>query len=361
MATKHLRPMRWLLGLGVLGSALLCFGLSYQGLKADAPASHPRTGEETAEAVACFGHVDVKYGVTSLFPNQPGRVAEVPVEENQEVKAGTVLLRLENAVQALRVQEAQADLESSQAQLIQSRKLPEQHQAKVAQMRSALDVARSRLDAARHIRDAKEGLYARQLIKQTDLDVARDQVKEAEALLQAATEQLAELKLHEPTADVCKAEAEIKARQARLRQAQQTLGECELRAPTDGKVLRILVGPGEMLGTSKQAAILFCPAGPRFIRAEVEQEFAARVKVGQHAVIRDDGNDPVIRQGRVASMSDWYTHRRSILQEPLQANDVRTLECLITLDPKQPPLRIGQRVRVLIESGNSEQAGCPLR
>jgi hypothetical protein len=32
----------------------------------------------------------------------------------------------------------------------------------------------------------------------------------------------------------------------------------------------------------------------------------------------------------------------------LQVNDVRTLECLIALDPDQAPLRIGQRVRVLL-------------
>jgi hypothetical protein len=104
--------------------------------------------------------------------------------------------------------------------------------------------------------------------------------------------------------------------------------------------------------SAKQAAVLFCPAGPRFIRAEVEQEFASRVKVGQSVIIRDDGADPVVRQGRVASLSDWYTQRRSILDEPLQTNDVRTLECLVTLDPGQPPLRIGQRVRVLIQPGS---------
>jgi hypothetical protein len=38
-----------------------------------------------------------------------------------------------------------------------------------------------------------------------------------------------------------------------------------------------------------------------------------------------------------------------MLLEPLQFNDVRTLECIITLDPNQPPLRIGQRVRVRIQ------------
>jgi hypothetical protein len=38
----------------------------------------------------------------------------------------------------------------------------------------------------------------------------------------------------------------------------------------------------------------------------------------------------------------------------LQYNDVRTLECLIDIDPGQPPLRIGQRVLVQV-IGNSQE------
>ena len=38
-----------------------------------------------------------------------------------------------------------------------------------------------------------------------------------------------------------------------------------------------------------------------------------------------------------------------MLLEPGQLNDVRTLECIIALEPDQPPLRIGQRVRVVID------------
>ena len=51
--------------------------------------------------------------------------------------------------------------------------------------------------------------------------------------------------------------------------------------------------------------------------------------------------------GTVRRVSDWYTHRRSMLQEPLQYNDVRTLEVIIDLDKPQPGgMKIGQRVRV---------------
>jgi hypothetical protein len=94
--------------------------------------------------------------------------------------------------------------------------------------------------------------------------------------------------------------------------------------------------------------VLFCPKGERLIRAEVEQEFAGQVTVGQTALVEDDTGTGATWTGKVLRVSDWFTHRRSILQEPLQFNDVRTLECLIAVAHGQPPLRIGQRVRVTI-------------
>jgi multidrug resistance efflux pump len=241
------------------------------------------------------------------------------------------------------------DLEAARTQLVEARKRPQQHQARVAQLEAGLEALKNRLAAAKHMRDRNERLYNKDLTDRTDLDVAGDQMKEVEALMQAEVEKQAELQLHDPAADVRRAEQEVRAKEARLRQAEESLKECGLRAPSDGKVMRVLVGPGDMLGpVPKQPVLLFCPDGPRFIRAEVEQEVAHRVKVGQSVVIRDDSDDPAVWRGRVTSLSDWYTQRRSVLQEPLQLNDVRTLECLIVVDPDEAPLRIGQRVRVSI-------------
>ena len=59
-------------------------------------------------------------------------------------------------------------------------------------------------------------------------------------------------------------------------------------------------------------------------------------------------------KGKVLRVSDWYTQRRSILLEPLQFNDVRTLECLIEITQSPagaPPLRIGQQMRVMVKQG----------
>ena len=91
-----------------------------------------------------------------------------------------------------------------------------------------------------------------------------------------------------------------------------------------------------MTGFSMGPALLFCPDAPRIVRAEVEQEFAGRVGVGQKALIQDDATGGGSWRGQVKSISGWYSHRRSMLLEPLQFNDVRTLECILELDAGQP-------------------------
>ncbi len=100
----------------------------------------------------------------------------------------------------------------------------------------------------------------------------------------------------------------------------------------------------------RHPAVLFCPDAPRVVCAAVDQEWAARVAVSQSATVQDDGEAGAACHGRVYRVADWYTQRRSGLPEPLQPNDVRTLECLIAPDPGGPPLHIGQRVRVSIQA-----------
>src|SRR5262249_9425174 len=127
------------------------------------------------------------------------------------------------------------------------------------------------------------------------------------------------------------------------------LEQCTIKAPTAGTVLRVLVNPGEMLGTARRdPAVQFCPKGQRLVRAEVEQEFAASVSLGQAAAVQADSKAGTTWSVQVIRRADWYTEGRSIIQEPRQINDVRTRECLIALDPGQPQLRIGERVRVSI-------------
>src|SRR5262249_21341461 len=127
--------------------------------------------------------------------------------------------------------------------------------------------------------------------------------------------------------------------------------ECQILAPCKGKVIRRLVHEGEMLGASpSRPALEFCPEGDLLVRAEVEQEFVDKLTPKMTVTITDDVTNKGAWKGQVTRISEWFTQRRGGIPEPMQYNDVRTLEVLIKVkpDPNQP-LRINQRVRVKLE------------
>jgi multidrug resistance efflux pump len=347
------RPLRfvWVLGLIVLLASAA--GTTWIINRPAGPDGRPGEGHaDAAHEVVCFGHVDVEHGVVALYPTQPGRVEEVPVRENQSVKKGDVLLRLDDRLARLLVDQARADYDAAVAQEKEAANLARQKEYKLQQQRAAIDAAKHQLAAAQQTYQRKKELSDANQLNATETEAAAQLVEQLKAVQKAEEVKLKEVELLNPEAGVTRARADTAAKKARLDQAELGLDECRVKAPEDGTVLRIQVGRGELLGSQpKQPAILFCPHHDRIIRAEVEQEFASRVALGMAATVQDDTTTSETWHGKVDGISDWYTHRRSILQEPFQFNDVRTLECIVRLDKAETnakPLRIGQRVRVII-------------
>ena len=98
-----------------------------------------------------------------------------------------------------------------------------------------------------------------------------------------------------------------------------------------------------------QQAIVFRPDGPLVVRAELDQEFLGRVRAGMTATVTDDVRpDAPVWKGKVEGVGNWVARRRSIVLEPGEMNDVRTVECIIALEGKPEEMLIGQRVRVRI-------------
>jgi multidrug resistance efflux pump len=318
------------------------------------PMSPARPSDGAPWRAVCFGHVDVKGGVISLYPLQPGRVVKVEVQDNQEVGAGKPLFRLDDTLAQETVAEAEAGLAAAEAQLKQARVLPQQHAKQLEGQEAVLAAKERELTVARLNRQEARRLVDKKLAREETFQMADEAVKGLEDGLLGEKAKLDGLKTIDPQVGVTRAEQDVKARKASLKKARFGLDECTLKAPCDGTVLRLLVNEGETLGGNpRQPAVYFCPKKARIVRAEVEQEFANRVALHQTASIQDDTRTGPTWTGKVIQVSDWFTHRRSILLEPLQFNDVRTLECIIELDPSTPHLRIGQRVRVILDgSGN---------
>jgi multidrug resistance efflux pump len=340
------------LGVALLLASGAVAALALRSHAGDSSTPSPAPAAAPVERAVAVGHVDVEHGVTPISAVQPGRVVEVQAQEGKAVEADAPLFVLDDTVARCQVDEAKAALESALLQEKQARTLAARHIQTVKAQRQAVAAAEAEVKTAQALYDKAKRRFdsGSGVVSSEDVKVAELLVKKAEAGLQGEKDKLAGLEALKPDLAVELAAKDVEAKKAQLQKAEKVLKEHTVRAPFAGTPLRVLVSEGEVLGpNSRQPALFFCPNVPRIVRAEVEQEFAARVAVGQTALIQDDATGGGEWKGKVDRISDWYSQRRSILLEPLQFNDVRTLECIIRIDPGQPPLRIGQRVRVTMQ------------
>lgn len=346
------RKFPWIWSLVLVLTTGSTFGLAF--LLGQSSVRHPGAKAPTPNspdsALVCLGYVDLDNGVTSLAPLNPGRIVQVLVMETDQVKKGQVLLQLEDSPARHRVEEAEAALAAAQNQLSQAHQGTRTHQERLSQQRAAVEAMSERLAAAQAQVSRTEELVEISQAKKQDLIAAQHKAKEVASLERAEKGKLAELELVDPKLEVLNARTQVEVMKARLDQARDALDECQLKAPQAGQVLRILAGPGDIVGGSgRQPVILFACDHPRLVRVEVEQEFARRVTPGMPAEVQDDTDSSRRWKGKVLRVSDWYTQRRTILQEAPTLHDVRTVECLISLDADQPPPRLGLRVQVAFQ------------
>jgi multidrug resistance efflux pump len=349
------RLLSWSIGVGTLTLAVSIVAAAlavHSPSRADSGSSGGTSGNSASLRPAAIAFVDVEGGIRNLYPVHEGRVARLPVAEGQEVAQGAAILLLDDSLAKIRVAQAQVVLDCARKRVEETKQLRAQHSALIKVQEAAVAAAGSKKAAAQAQLDKAE-YYLKEKAGSTSQDVraAKSAVAEAEAGIAAAQAKLEAIKATKPATTVELAELDVKAKEQLLEEAKLALKEHTVVAPCKGTVLRCLTRVGEVLGANpKHPAIEFCPSTERIVRAEVEQEFATYVKEGQKARITDDAKTFSSEwSGSVKRVSDWFAQRRATLFEPMQFNDVRTLEVIIRLDDPKNKLRIGQRVRVELE------------
>ncbi|VTU01599.1 secretion protein : Multidrug resistance efflux pump OS=Singulisphaera acidiphila (strain ATCC BAA-1392 / DSM 18658 / VKM B-2454 / MOB10) GN=Sinac_2086 PE=4 SV=1: HlyD [Gemmataceae bacterium] len=355
--TETEAPERRYPGVGVVLLFLLVVG-SIAGVtwwqnqrRADLP---PGGGTALADLdVVCLGRVDGLDRTTDLDPRIPGRVVALLVAEGQHVAASAPLLRLDDSQLKLKEEEAlsavkAADIEVDAAKLEQ-KQLPIRRAAQEAAVAAAAD----RIAVARRVYDEKKMAKTFGTVTAVELIVAESEVKQLEQLEGAEKSRLDELKLADPSLKVRGAEVKRGAADIALKQARKALEDCVLLAPTAGTVLRVQTSVGKSVAPGTPLpAIVFRPDAPLVVWAELEQEFLGRVKIGMKATIRDDArSDSPTWTGKVLRVGHVIARKRSLLLEPGEVNDVRTVECIVGIDGDTSGLLVGQRMRVRLGRG----------
>ncbi|WP_338524434.1 HlyD family secretion protein [Pseudomonas batumici] len=227
--------------------------------------------------------------VTVISAKVPGYISEVAVQDNQFVKAGDLLARID--VRDYRAALAKADgaVAAQQATLVNLDATEQLQQAVINQAKAQIDASdaetqRAGDDHARYqnlVRSQAVSVESAQRVDATWKTARADHAR-AEAGLLAARRQLDVIDSQRG-----QARAALQQAQAEREQAQLNIGYTELRAPVDGYVgnRRARVGTYAAAGSQLISVV---PAKGLWVDANFKEDQLARMQVGQSVSVRAD-------------------------------------------------------------------------
>jgi membrane fusion protein (multidrug efflux system) len=250
----------------------------------------------------------------AIAPRVNGYVAEVLVSDNQDVRAGQPLARID-------ARDYQAQVEQARAQIAQAQAGVENARASISEQRAAIDQAEAQLAAARAkaAHDAAEvaryaplaasGAETRQQLSQLRLAATQSaqQVRQ-----QAAAVEMQRRRLGTIETQIRQSEAQARGSRAQLASADVNLGATLLRAPIGGRVGNKSVTAGQYVqaGTRLMSVV---PLNQIYVVANFKETQLALMRPGQHAKIAVDALSDTELNGRVVSLSPGTGAQFSIL------------------------------------------------
>ena len=246
----------------------------------------------------------IRGDVTSLAPKVAGYVMAVDIEDNQTVRAGDVLFRIDDRDYRARLAQAVADVEAAQARLTNVDAEVQLQHALVRQADAERRAAVAQLKLAKIASDRGHKLLRSSAVGQEEVD-ERDAalskadagVSAASATLDAEQQRIAVLATQREAAIAAVAHA-----QAVRDLAQIDLDDTVVRAPVDGVIgnrqVRIgrLVAPGTPL-------VDIVPVNDVWVVANFKETQVEHLRPGQRVRITVDGYPDQILDGVVDSFA----------------------------------------------------------
>jgi membrane fusion protein, multidrug efflux system len=240
----------------------------------------------------------------TIAPKVSGYVAEVYVVDNQAVKAGDPLVRLDRRQYQAVLEQANATIAARKADIARGAAELLQQQANIAQSKAQLEGARSSETHAVQEVKRYEPLVAtgaETTEKLADLVNARNQAA-ATVAADVAAVQAAERQPATTQAQIEQARAQLEAAEASFRQAQLDTQDTIVRSTLDGRVgdRTVRVGQYAQPGTRFMTIV---PVQDVYLEANYKETQIGLMRVGQPATIHVDALSGTELHGTVVSFS----------------------------------------------------------
>jgi len=249
-----------------------------------------------------------------IAPKVQGYIDQVYVTDNQEVKAGQPLVRIDS-----RDYSAQAD--QSRAQIALARAAAQGADAQIAEQQAAIESAQADLQAAhssaafavaevaRYRPLAATGAETREKLSalQNDAAQARAKAAAAQAALTSAQRRIVFL-----DSQAGQARAQIEAARAQFAVAHTNVEATVLRAGAAGRIGNKTVQQGQFVQAATRLMTLV-PSSSLYVEANFKETQLKRMRIGQPVRLEVDAFPGVEIRARVASFSPGTGAQFSIL------------------------------------------------
>jgi membrane fusion protein (multidrug efflux system) len=273
----------------------------------------------------------VRGDLTPLSTKVAGIVRTVKVSDYQKVRAGDLLVELEDDDYQAQLAQATAAVEAAKAAIENNHKQRELQDSKIQRASAGIDLAKAQIAAAeagidavkadvtrtRAERSRQEALLATQSTTKQHVETAiadeqrfTAQAESRQADLQQAKTSLNSNEIAVETERRAKAVlesqeqqliADLHAKKAALTLTQVNLGYTKIHAPADGIVGERQVRPGQLLSPGVQ--ILTLVAETKWVQANYRETQLTHMKVGDPAEIRVDVYPGQMLKGHVVEIA----------------------------------------------------------
>lgn len=266
------------------------------------------------QSVSALGRIEPLHGVIKVSAASTpqailgGLLAELKVEEGDDVKKGDLLAVTDTAA----VMEAQA--REAEVGVIYAERQVEAARSKAVETCVRADVASQEAERRKRLRD--QGVAGEE-----EAESARG---EAEAMKASCASASTAVHLSETGVEVAR---------MHLARVEEEWQRSFVRAPVDGRVIDIIIRPGEMIGES--GILELAQVGQMNAIAEVYETDIRLVKIGQRATIHSAALESDLT-GTVRSIRQKVQKQDEIGTDPAARKDARIVEVTIGLDDSEP-------------------------
>lgn len=293
----------------------------------------------------------VHQDIVAVGSDVSGRIIEVAVHENQQVKAGDLLFRVDP--EPYRVALAQADAQIAAAQV-------DMGELSAIYRGTSVDISKAQSDIsfAQKDYDRQRELAASGFTTKARLDAAKHALDVAEASLRTARADAAEARSALATGgQVPGVNPRLAAARAQRAKAMLDLERTEVRAPVSGKVSNVdRLQVGQTLVTGLPAVSIV--ANDRsWVEANFKETQLDLLRPGQKATVKLDAYSGVALKGHVASIGGGTGSEFSVLPaQNANGNWVKVTQRVpvrIAIDEPSPrPLIAGLTSEVTVHVGD---------